>query len=59
MLFSATLDGGVDRLVRRFLSNPVTHSVDPSAPRRSPRWTHHVLHVDAGQARALTPDRRP
>jgi superfamily II DNA/RNA helicase len=31
MLFSATLDRNVDRLVRRFLSDPVTHQVDPSA----------------------------
>src|SRR5690606_8462257 len=28
MLFSATLDGGVDVLVKRYLSNPVVHSVD-------------------------------
>ena len=28
LLFSATLDNGVDALVRRFLSRPVTHSVD-------------------------------
>ena len=28
MLFSATLDNGVDKLVKRFLRNPVTHSVD-------------------------------
>jgi superfamily II DNA/RNA helicase len=33
LLFSATLDGAVDRLVRRFLNNPVTHSVaEVSAP---------------------------
>lgn len=28
LLFSATLDNGVDKLVRRFLSSPTTHSVD-------------------------------
>ena len=28
LLFSATLDNGVDKLVRRFLSAPTTHSVD-------------------------------
>ena len=28
LLFSATLDGAVDRLVRRYLSDPVTHAVD-------------------------------
>ncbi|MGI5206091.1 DEAD/DEAH box helicase [Spirillospora sp. CA-108201] len=45
MLFSATLDGGVDRLVRRFLSDPVTHSVDPPAGAVT-AMEHHVLHVD-------------
>ena len=34
MLFSATLDNAVDVLVRRFLSHPAEHAVDPpSAPR--------------------------
>ena len=28
LLFSATLDGDVDALVRRFLTDPVTHSID-------------------------------
>jgi superfamily II DNA/RNA helicase len=44
MLFSATLDAGVDVLVRRYLTNPVTHSVDPS---RMPatKMNHHILHV--------------
>jgi superfamily II DNA/RNA helicase len=44
-LFSATLDAGVDVLVRRFLTNPVTHSVDSE---RTPVSTmaHHVLHID-------------
>ncbi|WP_339155656.1 DEAD/DEAH box helicase [Actinomadura luteofluorescens] len=44
MLFSATLDGGVDRLVRRFLSEPVTHSVDPPAGAVT-AMEHHLLHV--------------
>jgi superfamily II DNA/RNA helicase len=44
MLFSATLDNGVDKLVRRFLNDPVTHSVDEiDAP--PPAMTHHVFHV--------------
>jgi len=44
MLFSATLDRGVDVLVKRYLTNPVTHSVDSE---QSPitNMTHHVLHV--------------
>ncbi|MDQ6641254.1 MAG: DEAD/DEAH box helicase, partial [Actinomycetota bacterium] len=44
MLFSATLDRGVDVLVRRYLTNPVTHSVD-SAQSPVSNMTHHVLHV--------------
>ncbi|HYO40215.1 MAG TPA: DEAD/DEAH box helicase [Nocardioidaceae bacterium] len=44
MLFSATLDGGVDVLVKRFLHDPVTHSVD-SAQSPVSQMTHHVLHV--------------
>lgn len=44
LLFSATLDNGVDKLVRRFLRNPVSHSVDElDAP--PPAMTHHVFHV--------------
>ena len=44
LLFSATLDAGVDVLVRRYLDDPVTHSVDP--PRSTgTAMTHHVLHV--------------
>ncbi|MGY1723538.1 DEAD/DEAH box helicase [Blastococcus sp. SYSU DS0533] len=44
LLFSATLDNGVDVLVKRYLSNPVTHSVDPAvAPVAT--MTHHVFHV--------------
>ena len=44
MLFSATLDRNVDRLVRRFLNDPVTHSVDPSSATVS-TMEHHLLHV--------------
>lgn len=29
LLFSATLDRGVDKLVARYLSDPITHQVDP------------------------------
>jgi superfamily II DNA/RNA helicase len=44
LLFSATLDGGVDVLVRRYLTDPVTHSVDPPlAPVAA--MSHHVLQV--------------
>jgi superfamily II DNA/RNA helicase len=44
LLFSATLDNGVDVLVKRYLSNPVTHSVDPAVAPVS-TMTHHVFHV--------------
>lgn len=44
MLFSATLDAGVDILVKRFLTNPITHSVD-SAESPVAKMAHHVLHV--------------
>src|SRR4051794_19761442 len=46
MLFSATLDKGIDALVKRYLNDPVTHSVDSE---QSPVNTmaHHVLHVTA------------
>jgi superfamily II DNA/RNA helicase len=46
LLFSATLDAGVDVLVRRFLTDPAVHSVDSTL---SPvaAMTHHVLHVRA------------
>ncbi|MEU5968841.1 DEAD/DEAH box helicase [Streptomyces globisporus] len=44
MLFSATLDRIVDRLVRRYLTDPVVHSVDPSAGAVT-TMEHHVLHV--------------
>jgi superfamily II DNA/RNA helicase len=46
LLFSATLDNGVDVLVKRYLSNPVTHSVDPAVAPVS-TMTHHVFRVDA------------
>ncbi|MFH9424760.1 DEAD/DEAH box helicase [Streptomyces sp. NPDC017529] len=51
MLFSATLDRNVDKLVRRFLTDPVTHSVDPSAATVT-TMEHHVLYVDDTDKRA-------
>ncbi|HEY9437065.1 MAG TPA: DEAD/DEAH box helicase, partial [Streptomyces sp.] len=44
MLFSATLDKNIDRLVTMFLSDPVVHSVDPSAGAVT-TMEHYVLHV--------------
>ena len=53
MLFSATLDRGVDVLVKRYLHQPLQHSVDPES---SPvtEMTHHILEVgDPGAKRDL------
>ena len=46
LLFSATLDNGIDVLVRRYLTNPVVHSVDPEVAPVS-TMTHHVFAVSA------------
>jgi superfamily II DNA/RNA helicase len=46
LLFSATLDGGVDVLVDRYMHNPVTHHVD-AADETPVEMSHHVLHVRA------------
>ncbi|WP_328781457.1 DEAD/DEAH box helicase [Streptomyces canus] len=54
MLFSATLDRNVDRLVRSYLHDPVVHSVDPSAGAVT-TMEHHVLHVhDTDKHRTTT-----
>ncbi|MFI6447055.1 DEAD/DEAH box helicase [Kitasatospora sp. NPDC050543] len=53
MLFSATLDRNVDRLVRRFLTDPVTHSVDPSAGAVT-TMDHHLLQVDTADKASAT-----
>ncbi|MGB7964107.1 MAG: DEAD/DEAH box helicase [Propionicimonas sp.] len=48
LLFSATLDSGVDVLARRYLHDPVTHEVD-SAASPVPAMQHHVFNVDAAE----------
>nr|WP_236028066.1 DEAD/DEAH box helicase [Bifidobacterium pongonis] len=47
MLFSATLDHGVDKVVNRFLHDPKVHSVDDAT---SPvdEMTHHVFEITKG-----------
>jgi len=51
MLFSATLDAAIDVLARRFLHNPVLHSVDENS---SPaEIEHHVLTVEPGNRIAV------
>jgi superfamily II DNA/RNA helicase len=47
LLFSATLDGDIDLLVRRYLHDPVVHSVDPPAGSVT-TMEHHLLHVRDG-----------
>ncbi|TCK66206.1 DEAD/DEAH box helicase [Curtobacterium sp. PhB136] len=50
LLFSATLDNGVDKLVKKFLHNPVMHSVDDeSSPVEA--MTHHVFEVADADAK--------
>ncbi|MFE2553457.1 DEAD/DEAH box helicase [Streptomyces sp. NPDC059355] len=53
MLFSATLDRNVDLLVRRYLTDPVVHSVDPSAGAVT-TMEHHVLHVHGSDKHRTT-----
>jgi superfamily II DNA/RNA helicase len=56
MFFSATLDGAIDVLARRFLTDPVRHAVDSAAPPK--QIEHHLLTVApadrVGVVRALT-----
>jgi superfamily II DNA/RNA helicase len=52
MLFSATLDNGVDVLVKRYLHSPTTHSVDPVVAPVS-TMTHHVFSVSASDKQAV------
>ena len=44
MLFSATLDGAINTLVKRYLTSPMTHEAD-SAQSPVSTMSHHVLHV--------------
>jgi superfamily II DNA/RNA helicase len=44
LLFSATLDQGIDVLVKQFLDKPVTHEAD-SAQSPVAAMDHHVLHL--------------
>lgn len=50
LLFSATLDNGVDKLVKKFLHDPVMHSVDDET---SPveAMTHHLFEVADADAK--------
>ena len=52
LMFSATLDNGVNKLVDRFLNNQVMHSVDEA---NSPvaQMTHHVFEAPDAEAKKL------
>ncbi|MEB3971040.1 DEAD/DEAH box helicase [Mycobacterium ulcerans] len=50
LLFSATLDNGVDKLVNRFLHDAVLHSVD-SSDSPVPQMVRHVFHVSGAAAK--------
>lgn len=52
MLFSATLDHGVDEVVETFLSDPKVHSVD-SATATVDEMTHHVFKTTQGNRHEL------
>ena len=50
MLFSATLDNGVDKIVNRYLHDEVLHSVD-DVTSHVEAMTHHVFEVDGVDAK--------
>ena len=51
LLFSATLDNGIDVIVRRYLQNPAIHSVDPPSAAVS-TMEHHVLNVSSADEKS-------
>ncbi len=53
LLFSATLDGDVDVLVKRYQRNPVRHEVTPPE-RDAGRVTHHLWEVERTERTNLT-----
>ncbi len=50
LLFSATLDNGVQKLVDKFLQNPVMHAVDEENSPVS-QMTHHVFEASDAEAK--------
>ncbi|HET6533491.1 MAG TPA: DEAD/DEAH box helicase [Actinoplanes sp.] len=53
LLFSATLDGDVDALVKRFMHDPVTHSTAPAEASVS-TMDHHLLLIPPHDKFAIT-----
>ncbi|HET8594007.1 MAG TPA: DEAD/DEAH box helicase, partial [Intrasporangium sp.] len=53
LLFSATLDHGIDGLVERYLTDPVVHSTD-DATASVETMEHHALLIDPVHKKAIT-----
>ncbi|KHL04258.1 DEAD/DEAH box helicase [Sinomonas humi] len=53
LLFSATLDNGVDALVKRYLHNPLTHSLDEARAAVTTMEHHVFVAADAGAKKNL------
>jgi superfamily II DNA/RNA helicase len=53
LLFSATLDKGIDTLVERYLTDPVTHSTD-DAQASVTTMSHHMMLIDPQHKKAMT-----
>jgi superfamily II DNA/RNA helicase len=53
LLFSATLDNAVDRLVRNYLHEPVTHQVD-TGQASVPLMSHHLVSIAPQHKTAVT-----
>ena len=53
LLFSATLDRGIDQLVERYLTDPVTHSTEDAQASVS-TMSHHIMLIDPNNKKQLT-----
>ena len=53
MLFSATLDGDVNVIVRKYLNKPLTFDVDPADGDPHADIDHHVLRINSGDRVAV------
>ena len=53
LLFSATLDRGVDGVVKRYLTDPVIHSTD-EATASVTTMDHHILLIDPQHKKSIT-----
>jgi superfamily II DNA/RNA helicase len=53
LLFSATLDNDVDKLVERFLTDPIMHATSPAVAAVD-TMDHHLIHIPAQEKFAVT-----